>query len=264
LITNEEGLIVKSKFISWYIDFLFNDNDESDLGSCDGDDDESFAKKGEVIGAWSTSFGARDGWKCEVCLVNGLAEELIFCPACDSVRKGKEEEAALAKKAGSDQKPAAAAFKPGSFVSASPAASGISFGFGPATGAASAPAAPGFSFGFSAPAPAAPAAAGFSFSSAGAKAADQTPTPPAASAAGGFSFGGAAATPPPPPKAEAEAEKAPERTSAFYKEKLTEFYKMHNPERLQSVDETLASWTGRESLLFETLATKYKAPNALV
>lgn len=221
LITNDEGLIAKSKFISWYIDFLFNDNDESDLGSSDGDEDESFAKKGEMLGTWSASFGARDGWKCEICLVNGLAEELLFCPACDSVRKGKEEEAALVKKApagSSDLKPAAAAFKPGSFATASPAASGISFGFGPAGGAASAAGASGFSFGFSAtdaapPPSSAGAGGGFSFSSAGAKAPGQTPAPPAAPAGGGFSFGGAAAMPPLPPTA--EAEKAPERTEAF-------------------------------------------------
>ena len=68
--------------------------------------------------------------------------------------------------------------------------------------------------------------------------------------------------PPLPPTA--EAEKAPERTEAFYKEKLTDFYKTHNPERLLSVDETLASWKGRENLLFETLATKYKVANPIV
>jgi hypothetical protein len=46
----------------------------------------------------------------------------------------------------------------------------------------------------------------------------------------------------------------------FFKRRLTDFYRQHNPEKLEQVDELLLKWQGREELLFATLLQKYTTP----
>jgi len=218
----DDGKVSRTKFASWYVDWLFGDN-ESDIGSDEEEEEEDTAggssagadAGGESSGAgsmggWGNTF-KKSGWKCETCMSVGIPEDKFECPACEAVRPGFEEEAKAAK-----AKPAAASggSSGGGFTfGAAPASSGFTFGAPAATSAAapsSAPAAAtggGFTFGApasgtaAAPAPSpAPTAStgGFTFGAPAAPAPAPAPTPApapasAASSGGGFTFGAPAA-----------------------------------------------------------------------
>ncbi|GMI08720.1 hypothetical protein TrLO_g2336, partial [Triparma laevis f. longispina] len=170
------GNIDKGKFVEWYIDWLFGDN-EDDIGSSDEEveveeeEGDSSAPSGT---GWGNAFKVT-GWKCDVCMSNNIPDDKLACPACETVRRGKEKEHEASKTS--------------SVISAP--AGGFSFGSAPA--AAPAPAsAGGFTFGSVAPAPA-PAASSSGGFSIGSPAPAPTPT------TSGFTFGSLAPAPAPAP-----------------------------------------------------------------
>ncbi|GMH49562.1 hypothetical protein TrVE_jg14284, partial [Triparma verrucosa] len=166
-VKGSDGNIDKKMFVAWYVDWLFGDN-EDDIGSDEEVEveveDEEKTTSAPTGSGWGNAFGKTSGWKCEVCMCVNIPEDKLACPACETVRPGKEKEVE--------------ASKPKSVTSAS----GV-FAFGGVPAAASSSPAPtgGFTFG-SAPA-AAPASTGeFTFGSATA-----TPAPAPASSSG-FNF----------------------------------------------------------------------------
>ena len=44
----------------------------------------------------------------------------------------------------------------------------------------------------------------------------------------------------------------------FYEARLEEFYRMHNPEKLDMVPEIMARWEGKEDELLKAVVEKYK------
>lgn len=46
---------------------------------------------------------------------------------------------------------------------------------------------------------------------------------------------------------------------SFYRERLEEFYEQHNPDKLDSIDELLEMWAGKEDELVLQITNKYKA-----
>ena len=139
-IADSGGRIEKGAFASWYVDWVFGGDDESDFDEVDEAEGTSGGGGKNVdatVEGWGTSFGkAEEGsWKCEICMVTNKPSD-TKCAACESMRPGYEDKA--------DAKSGAA----GSLAAGSSIGSGgFSFGGASTAGASSSIGAGGFSFG---------------------------------------------------------------------------------------------------------------------
>eukprot|EP00980_Cylindrotheca_fusiformis_P014481 scaffold3875_cov123-Cylindrotheca_fusiformis.AAC.1 len=158
------GVIQKSDFLAWYVDWLFRGDESSD------EEDEADRDKGVASGGGAESFSDvrldslfavdKDSWKCDICSVRN-DKDAKKCAACESPRPGFESAVATSRKGGDGS---------GSAIGSG----GFSFGGGSGSGAIGSS---GFTFG-SAPTPVEEAKTGES--------------------KGGFTFGSTAAASPSP------------------------------------------------------------------
>ena len=91
-----EGKISKASFITWYIDWLFGEGDESDEYDDENEDSVSINRneikdKIKVTANWGDCFkNDANTWKCNECMVSNK-EDLHKCAACEAVRPGYED-----------------------------------------------------------------------------------------------------------------------------------------------------------------------------
>ena len=90
-ISDNDGNISQESFVTWYLDWLFGDGDDSDYSDDEGEGDEV---KDDAIGSttgtssssgWGNIFAPKkDSWKCDVCMVSNSVDDNV-CPACKTV-----------------------------------------------------------------------------------------------------------------------------------------------------------------------------------
>eukprot|EP00980_Cylindrotheca_fusiformis_P018604 scaffold6162_cov154-Cylindrotheca_fusiformis.AAC.14 len=132
------GVIHKSDFLAWYIDWLFR-GDESSDEEAEDDDEKGLASGG---GAETPSNVAldnfftvdKDSWKCDICSVRN-DKDLKKCAACETPRPGFESETPSGKGgdgSGSAIDSGGFSFGGGSGSSGAIGSSGFTFGTAPA------------------------------------------------------------------------------------------------------------------------------------
>ena len=223
-----DKVISKKSFVSWYVDWLFGDDDSESE-----DDEESNADavdepatdsketcKSEASEGWGSMFKSADegSWKCGVCMVQNKSLDTI-CAACETAKPGEEGKSSTSSESTSA--------KPGSIGS-----SGFSFGGASTTATDASTTSPfgsssigssGFSFGGSRPAESIDTkpvgtSGGFSFGSKESKVSSSTST---GIGSGGFSFGGAK----PEEKKKNEENTTPTPSSQEESSELKEYFK---------------------------------------
>jgi hypothetical protein len=65
--------------------------------------------------------------------------------------------------------------------------------------------------------------------------------------------------PRPPPRGPAPPPPRP-KSQAYYAARLKKFYEVHNPSKLDEVDQILAAFKGREELMLQKLYERYNVP----
>jgi Ca2+-binding EF-hand superfamily protein len=136
---SEDDKITLKAFTTWYIDWLFGDESESEIDS-EGEESEANApEQGECQSeGWGVMFAPDAGsWKCPVCMVTNK-EGLSKCAACETDRPGPDKDskknASTSKKYISDSSAAGAGAIIGAdgFTFESGGATGLSYGQGEA------------------------------------------------------------------------------------------------------------------------------------
>ncbi|CAB9499361.1 Nucleoporin 153kDa [Seminavis robusta] len=186
-LVSEPGKLRLDEFVSFYIDWMFGDDDGSIAGSEEEGGDQEQPASGSAPaavsppkGTWGDAFKNvldKNSWKCDVCMVQNN-QDATQCMSCEAPRPGYEN---AAKKDDASSSAAGSAIGAGGFTfggGSAPAASGAissgGFTFGAPAAGTSSSAGGGFSFG--APAP----TTGFTF--------DAKATPGGSKGAG-FTFG---------------------------------------------------------------------------
>ncbi|CAH0482672.1 unnamed protein product [Peronospora belbahrii] len=185
----KDGKIYESDFVSWYVNWIFGDDDS------ESDDDadthaSSEAKPGEmkskeeIVAAFSRFLAKEGSWKCGVCMVNN-DPEATKCSACEALNPAAPKVVTPVTLASATS---AGSIGSGGFsfpVSMKEASTASSFSFGTTPGAATVDGSKpgGFSFGSTTP------TSGFSFSSGSTTSGTDFRVLTTAKPAAGLSFG---------------------------------------------------------------------------
>ena len=152
---NTSGKIQLDDFCTWYVQWLFAGDEDSDdeLDFASNKGTAFFKEKATSASAGSTAIGwggafnvAKDSWQCNVCMVRNDNKDTI-CPACETPRPGHEGTQAESKSEKSSSSIGTGGFTFG--VPTAAVTGGFSFGVpaGDPPSATSAPATSEFSFG---------------------------------------------------------------------------------------------------------------------
>jgi Ca2+-binding EF-hand superfamily protein len=89
-ISDDDGKISLAAFLSWYIEWLFGEEEDS---LSEEEDNEDITNDEDVTkGAWGESFGRNENkWKCDTCMAPN-EDSVNECACCGAVRPGYEGE----------------------------------------------------------------------------------------------------------------------------------------------------------------------------
>ncbi|CAN0262628.1 unnamed protein product, partial [Ectocarpus sp. 4 AP-2014] len=92
-----DGRLERQAFLTWYMDWLFGEEESSDE---EGEVESSVAAEGSKDAGFAALVKSQaGGWKCAACLVSN-AEASLKCASCEAAKPGEEDQVAASNVAG--------------------------------------------------------------------------------------------------------------------------------------------------------------------